>query len=167
MNQEEMRNIFLAEWAALETDRKREGGVDYREEYLEKLDEEFEKELTAYLETTKDRMEFPPLTKIKKTVKYGVWNFVCKKKNDTEGEPREEIAKFFDSGELGSQIIDNMLQHVFTLIGSVWGPFTALVSSQIGKAVVKWVNGRIASVCDKILTDKSAAYCKVLVQKPE
>jgi len=163
-NKEEYRKIFQKEWNFLSEERERSEGVEYRERYLDSLDSEIDQLLAA-----KERTELRNKKgSIKEAIEYGVWKVVCefKDKDKKEGVPKKAVEDFFNSGELGATIIDQLILTVFTAIGSVWGGFAAAITTTIGKAVVKWINGLIAAKCDEIVEKKAKAFCKVPIQKP-
>lgn len=117
-NREQLRKVFLEEQGKLKTLRATKArGEDYRARYLEDLYAKFENELSRQFARKDRSLDYPPLLKIGGVIKYGFWSFVCKVKidNPNEGEPRQEIKDFFNSGELGSQIIDINYFNIFLL----------------------------------------------------
>jgi len=169
-NKEEYREIFLKEWKILSDQRVKIEGIDYRSNYLDEIDKEIDEELDSFISIdSKEKIDFKTLKdKIKEAISFSVWMVVCKFKDDNqkEGEPKKEVEDFFNSGELGATLIDQLIQQAFNAIGLVWVGFPSLISSAIGKAVVKWVNGRIAAKCDEIVEKKAKAFCKIPVKKP-
>lgn len=169
-NKKEYSEIFLNEWNALTNQREERKREDYRERYIIDLDQELEQVLDSAQSVRSEEREDvrSKKGKIIQSIEYGVWKVACKLKddNDSEGEPVKELEDFFNSGNIGATIIDQLLQQVFTAIGLVWGGFTTIITSAIGKAVVKWVNGRIAAKCDEIVETKAKAFCKIPLNKP-